>query len=51
MTPCSPRGLGALVDQRAGLGLDPDPVRALRQAARAFLEFCVEDPARYQLLF
>ncbi len=31
--------------------LDPDPIAALRQAARAFLEFCVENPVRYQLLF
>ncbi len=45
------RGMGALVDQRAGLDLPDDPVRALRQAARAFLAFCVEDPVRYQLLF
>jgi AcrR family transcriptional regulator len=45
------QGMGALVDQRAGLVLDPNPIAALRQAARAFLEFCVEDPVRYQLLF
>jgi AcrR family transcriptional regulator len=45
------QGMGALVDQRAGLDLPADPVRALRQAARAFLAFCVEDPVRYQLLF
>ncbi len=45
------QGMGVLVDQRAGLVLDPDPIAALRQAARAFLEFCVEDPVRYQLLF
>lgn len=45
------QGMGALVDQRAGLDLPGDPVRALRQAARAFLAFCVEDPVRYQLLF
>jgi AcrR family transcriptional regulator len=45
------QGMGALVDQRAGLVLDPDPIAALRGAARAFLEFCVEDPVRYQLLF
>jgi AcrR family transcriptional regulator len=45
------QGMQALVDQRAGLVLDGDPIRALRQAARAFLAFCVEDPVRYQLLF
>jgi AcrR family transcriptional regulator len=45
------QGMGALVDQRAGLGLPDEPVRALRRAARAFLAFCVEDPVRYQLLF
>ncbi|HSS91089.1 MAG TPA: TetR/AcrR family transcriptional regulator [Streptosporangiaceae bacterium] len=45
------QGMGALVDQRAGLDLPGDPVRALRQAARAFLAFCVQDPVRYQLLF
>lgn len=45
------QGMRALVDQRSALALDRDPVRALRQAARAFLAFCVEDPVRYQLLF
>jgi AcrR family transcriptional regulator len=44
-------GMRTLVDRRAALALDRDPVRALRQAARAFLAFCVEDPVRYQLLF
>jgi AcrR family transcriptional regulator len=28
-----------------------DPVEQLRRAATAFVDFCVEDPARYQLLF
>jgi AcrR family transcriptional regulator len=28
-----------------------DPVDRLRRLARLFLEFCVEDPVRYQLLF
>src|SRR5579859_5628234 len=45
------QGMGALVDQRAGLDLPADPVRALRQAARSFLAFCAADPVRYQLLF
>jgi AcrR family transcriptional regulator len=29
----------------------PDPVEALHGRARFFVEFCVEDPVRYQLLF
>jgi AcrR family transcriptional regulator len=29
----------------------PDPVDGLRLRTRVFLNFCVEDPARYQLLF
>jgi AcrR family transcriptional regulator len=36
------------------LGGDPvpdDPVDALRGRAHRFVDFCVEDPARYQLLF
>jgi AcrR family transcriptional regulator len=45
------QGMRALAGQRAALALDRDPIRALRQAARAFLGFCVEDPVRYQLLF
>ena len=45
------QGFRALADQRAALHLDRDPVRALRQGARAFLAFCVEDPVRYQLMF
>jgi hypothetical protein len=28
-----------------------DPRQALRQRARVFLDFCVQDPVRYQLLF
>jgi AcrR family transcriptional regulator len=28
-----------------------DPVEGMRARARIFLEFCVEDPVRYQLLF
>ncbi len=28
-----------------------DPVEAMRARARVFLDFCVEDPERYQLLF
>src|SRR6202011_5374973 len=33
------QGMRALVDQRAALALDPDPIQALRQAARAFVAF------------
>jgi AcrR family transcriptional regulator len=29
----------------------PDPVTTLRRRTAAFLEFCVEDPVRHQLLF
>jgi AcrR family transcriptional regulator len=29
----------------------PDPVAALRAHGRTFVQFCVEDPVRYQLLF
>jgi AcrR family transcriptional regulator len=28
-----------------------DPITSLHRRARAFVEFCTEDPARYQLLF
>lgn len=30
---------------------ETDPVQSLRAHARAFVQFCVEDPVRYQLLF
>jgi AcrR family transcriptional regulator len=45
------QGMQALIDDRASLRLDHDPIRALRQAADSFLAFCVEDPIRFQLLF
>src|SRR5713101_3394973 len=33
-------------------GSEPDdPIKALHWRARVFVEFCLEDPARYQLLF
>lgn len=44
-------GFQALIDERASLELDADPQVALRQGARHFVEFCLADPARYQLLF
>lgn len=40
-----------LLDRRLSLDLDDDPVIALRQSARQFVDFCTEDLARYQLLF
>jgi AcrR family transcriptional regulator len=40
-----------LLDRRRSLELDADPVVALRQSARQFVDFCTEDLARYQLLF
>jgi AcrR family transcriptional regulator len=40
-----------LLDRRRSLDLDADPVVALRQSARCFVDFCTEDLARYQLLF
>ena len=45
------QGFQALIDERRALRLDRDPVTALRQGARHFIEFCEADPARYQLLF
>ncbi|HEY3689740.1 MAG TPA: TetR/AcrR family transcriptional regulator [Pseudonocardiaceae bacterium] len=40
-----------LLDRRLSVDLDDDPVIALRQTARQFVDFCTEDLARYQLLF
>jgi AcrR family transcriptional regulator len=34
-----------------GLATTPDPVQRLRNRTRLSLSFCVEDPARYQLMF
>ena len=45
------QGFQELVDQREQLALDSDPMVALRQGCRHFVQFCVEDPVRYQLLF
>ena len=41
----------ALAERLSGLEGTGDPVEELRLAARVFVEFSVEDPARYQLLF
>lgn len=40
-----------LLNRTNGLTASADPVEALRRRARVFLDFCVEDQARYQLLF
>jgi AcrR family transcriptional regulator len=40
-----------LLDRVRRLPATTDPVDHLRARARLFLEFCVEDPVRYQLLF
>jgi AcrR family transcriptional regulator len=44
-------GFAQLVAEREQLELDDDPAVALRQGCRHFVEFCVRDPARHQLLF
>ncbi len=40
-----------LLHRISGLDAVRDPIRALRERARIFLAFCVEDPGRFQLLF
>lgn len=45
------QGFAQLVDEREKLVLDPDPMVALRDGCGHFIDFCVEDPVRYQLLF
>jgi AcrR family transcriptional regulator len=44
-------GARALLERLRTLDLPVDPKRRLLSSARAFAEFCVEDPVRYQLLF
>ena len=44
-------GFQQLVDERQRLELDDDPLDALRQGCRHFVEFSARDPVRYQLLF
>ncbi len=44
------QGNHELAERLSGLET-ADPVENLRSEARAFVEFCVEDPVRYQLLF
>jgi len=45
------QGFQQLVDEREALSLSIDPMQALREGCRHFVEFCVGDIARYQLLF
>jgi AcrR family transcriptional regulator len=40
-----------LLDRLANLRTAGEPVARLRRQARLFLDFCIEDPVRYQLLF
>jgi AcrR family transcriptional regulator len=41
----------AFLERLRNLDFPSDHLRALQMLARAFFDFCVEDPARYQLLF
>ena len=50
-TPCSARAARAFLERLRALDTPRDPERRLLTWARAFAEFCVEDPVRYQLLF
>jgi AcrR family transcriptional regulator len=45
------QGFQQLVDEREHLDVSNDPSVALRQGCRHFIDFCVENPVRYQLLF
>lgn len=44
-------GYRALLETAGSFDRSADPREALRGAARLFVDFCVEDPARTQLLF
>ncbi len=44
-------GYRALLDRIDATPVEDDPVTMVRTAAHAFFDFCVEDPARHQLLF
>lgn len=44
-------GARAFLERVRTLDMPRDPKRRLLSSARAFAEFCVEDPVRYQLLF
>jgi AcrR family transcriptional regulator len=40
-----------LLSRMSELAAVRDPIEGLRQRARVFLAFCIEDPGRFQLLF
>jgi AcrR family transcriptional regulator len=40
-----------LLARRRALAADGDPVELLSRSSQVFVEFCLEDPVRYQLLF
>jgi AcrR family transcriptional regulator len=44
-------GYEAMLERIAATEVDPDPVTMLHRAARVFLDFAIERPARYYLLF
>lgn len=44
-------GNRSLLERLTNSELGSDPVEALRRHARVWVDFCVEDPVRYQLLF
>jgi AcrR family transcriptional regulator len=45
------QGFEALIAERRALRLSRSPEKALRQGSHHFIEFCVADPTRCQLLF
>ncbi|HUF83778.1 MAG TPA: TetR/AcrR family transcriptional regulator [Acidimicrobiia bacterium] len=45
------QGNEQMLEHRSHLERTADPEADLRRGGRQFVEFCVEDPARYQLLF
>jgi AcrR family transcriptional regulator len=45
------QGCREYVEREAGLVLIGEPLRDLKVVMRFFVEFCTEDPVRYQLLF
>src|SRR3954468_1750199 len=44
-------GYSQLLERYAAIPRDGEPRRLVHTAAHMFFDFCVEDPARYQLLF
>ncbi len=45
------QGSRQYLERDAGLGLTGEPLHDLKAAMHFFVEFCTEDPVRYQLLF